>query len=492
MAGAKKKKKFLRLVLLLLVVAALVGVYFLIGGEDETIEENPNSSVQREDLSVALCNFATEDIVKVSFENPKFAATVVKQTDGSYVMEEEPEFPLNQTRATYLFANITAKAERMIAENAELSVYGLDKPSIRIVATDKSGAQFRLNIGDKIGTVSENGYYACIEGEDTVYVVSAALNVYYNLDKAAWIRQENLPTIDTTTIVGVEIESAEFSDLALFHTGAVGDGDGNPNTGNWRMEKPYPNVLSLSEANVTTQIANYSGFSFGNPVDYKKENFASYGLEEPVTRLTLTYEVSSDLTTDMLKKKIVLNIGNQNENGDYYVNLAGSPLVYLMTGANVRGLVAPDVESLVEKRFSLIYIYTISELEVTYGDTRHLYEMTHEDVTDESGTSTTKKSSFVVDGVKVSDESTSFNTFYTNFVKPTASWILPEDTKAEGEPVITLRYKRTDPAYGDLLMEYFPYDDSFYALRINGVMMYAVDKRDIATMIDGINAYVPD
>ena len=347
MAGAKKKKKTLRLVLLLLVVAARVGVYFLIGGEDETLEENPNSSAQKEDLSVELCTFATEDIVKVSFDNPKFEATVVKQADGSYVMEEEPEFPLNQTRATYLFANITAKAERMIAEDAELSVYGLDEPSIRIVATDKNGAQFRLNIGDKIGTVSENGYYACIEGEDPVYVVSAALNVYYNLDKAAWIRQETLPDIDTTTIVGVEIESTEFSNLALFHTGAVGDGDGNPNTGNWRMEKPYPNVLSLSEANVTTQISNYSGFSFGNPVDYKEENFASYGLEEPVTKLTLTYEVSSDLTTDMLKKKIVLNIGNQNEDGDYYVNLAGSPLVYLMTGANVRSLVAPDVESLV-------------------------------------------------------------------------------------------------------------------------------------------------
>lgn len=491
MAGAKKKKKSMRLILLLLVVAALVGVYFLVGGEDEPLEENPGNNVQKEDTSVALCTFAAEDIVKVSFENPKFAATVAKQEDGNYVMEEEPDFPLNQARATYLFSNITSKAEKKIAEDAELSVYGLDDPSIRIVATHKDGTKFSLNIGDKIGTVSENGYYACIDGEDTVYVVSAALNVYYNLDKASWIRTEELPSIDTTTVVGVEVESDEFTDLALFHTGAIGDGDGNPNTGNWRMEKPYSNVLSLSEANVTQLVSNYSGFSFGNAVDYKEENLATYGLENPVTKLTLTCEVSSELTTDLLKEKIVLNIGKQNEDGDYYVRLDKSPLVYIMTGANVKSLVAPDVDGLVEKRFSLIYIHTISELEITYGDKKHLYEMTHEDVTDENG-GTTKKSHFVVDGVKVSDESTSFNTFYTRFVKPTASYVLPADTKAEGDAVVTLRYKRTDPTYGNLLIEYFPYDDSFYAARINGVMMYAVDKRDIDNMLDGIDDYIPD
>ena len=492
MAAAKKKKKSLRLLLLVLVAAALIGVYFLIGGKEDELEENPGSTTQAADSSVEICPFDAADVVKVSFDNPKFSATLVRQEDGSFIMEEEPEFPLNQTRTEILFGNVVGKADSIVAEDADLSVYGLDDPAIRIVATDKNGSEYRLNVGDKLGTVSKNGYYACMEGQNTVYLVPASLYAYFNLEKSDWITSENLPEIDTTKIVGVEIASEEFGNLALFHTGAVGDGDGNPNTGNWRMEKPYTNVLGVTEARVTELIANYSGFSFNNPVDYKKENFALYGLEEPVTKLTLTYEESSDLTTDMLKKKVVLNIGNQLENGDYYVNLNGSDLVYTMTGANVKGLVDVDADEIVEKRFSLIYIYTIAELEVEFGDTKHLYEMTHEEVTDESGTSTTTKSTFVVDGVPVSEDSTSFNTFYTNFVKPSASYVLPEDTKAEGEPVLTLRYKRVDPAYGDLYIEYFPYDDSFYAARINGVMMYAVDMRDIETLMNGVTAYVPD
>ena len=124
------------------------------------------------------------------------------------------------------------------------------------------------------------------------------------------------------------------------------------------------------------------------------------------------------------------------------------------------------------------------------GDTKHLYEMTHKELVE--GDSSTRESTFVADGVPVNNESSEFNTFYTYFIKPQASFVLPADTKAEGEPVLTLRYKRTDPAYEDLFMEYFPYDDSFYAVRINDVMMYAVDKRDVDALMKGINEYVPD
>lgn len=492
MAAAKKKKKSLRLLVLVLIVAALIGVYFLIGGEEDTGDVEPGSNAaQTQVQAVAICPFEKDDIVKVAFAGPKFSGTVIK--DGEqYYLEEEPEFPLNQMMAGFVFSGVASKADRIVAEDAELSVYGLDEPLLRITATDKNGAEYKVHVGDKIGTISENGYYACLEGDDTVYLVPPALYIHFNRDKAELIASENLPELDTATITGIEVTGKEFPELAIFHTGAVGDGDGNPNSANWRMEKPYPNVLGLSEAAVTELLSNYSKFSFLDPIDYKAENFAQYGLESPVTTLKISYQASSELTTDMLTQHVVLNIGNQNEAGDYYVNLKGSSRVYTMLADKVKALVAPDTAEMVDKRFSLIYVNTLSELEVNIGDIHHLYEMEHKEVVDEASGTSSIKSSFVVDGVAVSAESTSFNTFYTNFVKPTASYVLPADTMVEGEPVITLRYKRTKKEYSDLFMEYFPYDNSYYAVRINGVVMYAVDKRDVDTMINGINAYVPD
>ena len=162
-----------------------------------------------------------------------------------------------------------------------------------------------------------------------------------------------------------------------------------------------------------------------------------------------------------------------------------------MKESNVEKLISVNADDLVEKRFALLYIYTVSELEVEMGDVRHLYELQHENVVDESGATINKSSTFFVDGVQVSEDAPSFNTFYTNFLNPKANHVIPEDTQVEGEPFLKLRYKRTEEKYEDFLMEYFLFDDSFYAVRINGVMMYAVDKRAVDTLMEEIQLYAP-
>ena len=87
MAAAKKKKKSLRLLLLVLVVAALIGVYFLISGEEAPLDENPGEVTQTADKSVVICPLAKENITKISFENQKKifeeGFTTKKETEGS-------------------------------------------------------------------------------------------------------------------------------------------------------------------------------------------------------------------------------------------------------------------------------------------------------------------------------------------------------------------------------------------------------------------------
>lgn len=492
MAAMKKKNKFLRLLILVLVVAALGATYFLIDGEEEDntdILPTPTTAVASKKL--VLCTLSQEDVVKVSFENDHFSAAVVKQEDGTYLFEEEPDFPIDQTKAGHVFNNLFKESE-LLLENADLSEYGLTEPALRITATDKNGTVFSLNVGAKVGTASENAYYACFDNETTVYCVPATLYVPYCREKAEWIRLEKLPDLTTENIVGVEITSNEFGNLALYHNGGIGDADANPNTANWRMEVPYSNLLGVSEEKVTETIERYTGISFSDPVDYRTENFARYGLDEPDTVVSVLYETDSAFSNEKLKQRLTLNIGDKTDDGYYYVNLAGSALTYTMMENSVKKLAQVDADTLVEKRFALIHIHSVSELEVEMGDEKHLYEMKHETVTDENGAETVQKSTFVVDGVELSEESTDFNSFYTNFLNPKANYVIPEDTVVEDEAFLKLRYKRTEPSYPNLVMEYFPLDESFYAVRINGVMMYAVDRRAVDTLMVEINAYVPE
>ncbi len=492
MAAAKKKKKSLRLLLLLLVVIALGAVYFLIdGSKGENLDTTPTPTVAAENSKLVLCTLTQEDVVKVSFENDHFSATVAKQEDGTYLFEEEPDFPIDQTKAGHVFNNLFKESE-LLLENADLSVYGLTEPALRITATDKNGDAFCLNVGNKVGTASENAYYACFDNETTVYCVPATLYVPYCRQKAEWIRLEKLPDLTTENIVGVEITSTEFDNLAVYHNGGIGDADANPNTANWRMEIPYSNLIGVSEENVTQMIERYTGISFSDPVDYQPENFALYGLEEPGTVVSVLYETDSAFSDEKLKQRLSLNIGDKTDDGYYYVNLAGSDLVYTMMENSVKKLTEVDADALVEKRFALIHIHSISELEVEMGDTKHLYELKHETVTDENGATSVDKTVAIVDGVTLGEEDSNFNTFYTNFLNPKANRVIPEDTAVEGEAFLKLRYKRTDASYPDYFMEYFPLDESFYAVRINGVMMYAVDQRAVDALMEEINLYLAD
>lgn len=492
MAAAKKKKKTLRLLLLLLVVAALGAVYFLMDtGADEGIDELPTPTADATQSNLVLCDLSAEDLVKVRFENDTFSATVIRKEDGTCYFEEEPDFPINQTKANHVFDNLYKECE-LLLESADLAEYGLTDPALRIIATDKNEKTFTLNVGSRVGTVSENKYYACFDNETTVYCVPATLFVPYSLEKTAWIRLETLPDLTTTNIVGIEITSEEFGNLALYHTGGIGDADANPNTANWRMEIPYSNLLGLSEEKVTETIERYTGTSFSDPVDYKTENFALYGLENPGTVISVLYETDSAFSDEKLKQRTTLNIGDKTDDGYYYVNLAGSSLVYTILESSVKKLAQVDADSLVEKRFALIHIHSVAELEVKMGDITHLYELEHEMVADDNGAETVQKSIITVDGKLLPEESTAFNSYYTNFLNPKANRVIPEDTAVEGEPFFTLCYKRTDASYPDLYMEYFPFDDSNYAIRINGVVMYAVDKRAVDSLMQTINEYVPE
>ena len=122
MAAAKKKKKSLRLILLLLVVIALGAVYFLIDdSEGEELEITPAPTMAAENSKLVLCTLSQEDVVKVSFENDHFSATVAKQEDGTYLFEEEPDFPIDQTKAGHVFNNLFKESE-LLLENADVAI----------------------------------------------------------------------------------------------------------------------------------------------------------------------------------------------------------------------------------------------------------------------------------------------------------------------------------------------------------------------------------
>lgn len=80
---------------------------------------------------------------------------------------------------------------------------------------------------------------------------------------------------------------------------------------------------------VTTALGAYSAYSLLSTIEYNCTDFAQYGLEEPVTTVTVRY--TEEESTEV--KSLVFEFGNINveENNYSYVRVNGSDYVYGMS-----------------------------------------------------------------------------------------------------------------------------------------------------------------
>ncbi len=498
MASSKRKKKNLfTLLILCLSIIVLVGAYYLVSNHNDkkAAEEEETSAAEdaASDTSADIFTLDSDSLVKVSFSNQDWQATIVKSDDDTYYLEGDESFPLDQDKAQYVFDYIDGSATKTVTEAPEnLADYGLADPQITATATDTDGGQYTIYIGDKTG--SGIGYYAKVEGSDTIYVVPATLYTYYVYDQQDLILTEETPAIDSTLISFLGITSPEYGNLALMYTDNPSTAYAGLAINNWLITEPFDFEAEGDTDNITEMLTNYESFTLKSAVDYKEENLADYGLENPETYLYIQYKEAvtddSDNTTynDL---SYTLYIGNTDEDGNYYVKQGDSSIVYLMAASNVETLLDVDAKSLVSTYINLINIKTLNQMQVSYEGASHTYEMLYETVTNDDGEEEVNDTGFIVDGVTLTDDS-AFRSMYQVIIGAQIAGFLPEDAVIGTDPILSITYDRTSDEYTNVTIEYLPYDESYDAVSINGVARYYIDARDVAEMIAAIDGYTPE
>ncbi len=498
MASSKRKKKNLfTLLILCLSILLLVGAYYLVSNHNDkkAAEEEETTAAEdaATDTSADIFTLDSDSVVKVSFTNQNWQAAIVKNEDGTFTLEGDESFPLDQEKAQYVFDYIDGSATKTVTETPEnLADYGLDDPQITATATDSNGAEYTIHIGDKTG--SGVGYYAQVEGSDTVYVVAATLYTYYVYEENDLITMEETPSIDTTLITFLGITSPEYGDLALMYTDTPSTAYAGLAINNWLITDPFDYEVEADTDAVTEMLANYESFTLKSAVDYKEENLAEYGLENPETYLYIKYQVAASSddaeTTTYNDMTYTLYFGNTDEDGNYYVRQGDSSIVYLMAASDVETLLGVDAKSLVNTYINLINIKTLDQMQIEYAGTSHTYEMLYETVTNDDGVDELSDTGFIVDGTTLTDDS-DFRSLYQVIIGAQIAGFLPEDAAIGTDPLLSITYDRNSEEYTDVTIDYLPYNDSYDAVSINGVARYYIDARDVTEMISAIDAYVP-
>ena len=145
---------------------------------------------------------------------------------------------------------------------------------------------------------------------------------------------------------------------------------------------------------ISTLTSTLSSLSYAGMEAYNCEDMAQYGLAEPAAAVRVHYteeqtaDDSEEETTVTVEKDLVLLIGSQNEEGNYYVTTEGSKEVHTMTESTVSSILDASASDYWSLSVSPVTVTEIRSMDVTYnGQTNTIVRNTSE-TTDEDGDTT--------------------------------------------------------------------------------------------------------
>lgn len=461
-----KKKKWLMPLLCLAVLLLLLSVYFVM--------KNQNSKPKAQDEQtdkVKVTDIESGDITSVEFEIEGENVSFTKNGD-SWTMDEDTELPLDGTKITSLvngFSSLTAG--RKLNHISDLKEYGLEEPQNYVTLTQKDGSVTTVNIGDKNSTTS-NTYVYLNDDKNTVFTVSKDLAALIPDKKMGLVKGEEFPTITGSNITDIDIEKGE-NKITL---------DLDSEEGKWYVTDGQTQRYSASSDSISTLESGITGLSFADLVDYKGENLEKYGLQKPsaviwveytettqskgnssdgedsdaASNSSVTSSESSEETT--VTKNMILNIGNKNEEGRYYVNLNGSNEVHTVSADSIDSILEKNAIDYWNMGITTITKDQITGLTVEYKNNKKEIEKISTENTDEEGNAKTE-TTYQCDGKEL--DTTKFDTFYNKMTNMEAQSKDPTLTSTEKpEMIITFHTEK-----GDKSITYSSYDENFYLIK---------------------------
>lgn len=357
-----------------------VGILIVLGGAYVGISQMKASAQKKEEEQKEYV-VKMDDVSVLSFYNGKDVLEFVKEGE-EWEYQTDPEFPLNQMIFSRILTGASSLEPVRILTDAEtLDVYGLEEPQYWVQVTGTDGTVKKVQIGD----LADTNYYACVEGEDTVYTIGSSLPSQLQSDLYDLIQLETIKSVSADQIVSVNVEKADGSGYFLkkeekeieketedakeeesFKTETI-ESDGN---------KAAEDESSQSESSETEEtelvvewyIQNQNGEGERRKLEasgtadvvidalsslyvsacenYKAEEeaFKEYGLEQPI-QITYTYETVSE-EGNTKEESMTLDVGNVDENGEYYfVNLPESKAINKVNAENLEKVIAKTPEN---------------------------------------------------------------------------------------------------------------------------------------------------
>ena len=365
----KSTKQLLGLVGALAVLGGAYGVIVLINKNSEE-KATEQSKAEKEANTFYLSQI--EEPVSISYTNSYGTFDFSYDTENeTWSYDGDEHFPVTQSYLTSISSDLkNFTADRKLEEvQDDLSVYGLDNPSLTLTAKGSDDTEVTILVGSVNSYNSD--YYAKVEGADDIYTISSSYISDISNDLSTLQAKESFPTITSTSVTNVQLvkngvtldmekevtqepateeqtselsseqntaedaskeDSTEESTIETATTAKTTESEGSSSEAELESGESEEETVEMvdvtrwvfSEDNKTqrvdenddihTLLVNMVGLTFNDCADYyaDEDEKASYGLTDNATILTLTYKSGDEETT------LKLTIGNTTDDDAYY------------------------------------------------------------------------------------------------------------------------------------------------------------------------------
>lgn len=370
----KKKKKLIVLLSALVVLILLTAAYFCL----KNYNKEQEAESETEDTSVAVTSIEETDITGLTYILDKEKLEFKKENDSWHYAQDE-NFPVDQDKMKTLLDNFKdIKAVRDLGQLENLEDYGLEEPQNTVTVTSNNGVETVFYIGNENETTGD--YYMYMNNPEHVYTVGSTFANAFNGKLYDLVVDSSFPSITSNSIIKAVIDQQD-NQLTLESS--------RDDSATWSVTDSKNQKKEADGTKSNQLLSNVTSLNFTDYIDYNCKDLEQYGLKDPSAVITLDYTVTSEVPvetdstetdaenvseeaepetadaetvsevtesetadtqnatadgqseeseseTESTKlvteeKQIVLQIGNQTEDGDYYVKTSDNNEVHTMS-----------------------------------------------------------------------------------------------------------------------------------------------------------------
>lgn len=462
----KKKSKWNRMIYLAVIFALLLLLYLFLKNRNEKAEEAESSGMD-------VIQMDASSIVNFSFKIGDNFAEFSKDGD-EWKNQEDSEFPVDQEAVETLLNDLLSfTAKRKLEAVDGLSEYGLEDPSNTIRLTDESGTETEILVGSR--NQSTGDYYVSLaEAPNTVYVTASDLSSILPGSVMELAESEAYPAVSSSDIVEIQVKKEQGSYTLAYEEEEA----------NWSVTGEDGISYSAEYQQVSSLASTLSGMVYSGLMDYNAEDLSVYGLDQPAAEIYIRYKEEieeEEEEPETVEKNFTLYVGNQDENGNYYVRMEGSGQVHRVSSESLSSALENNSVNYWSSEIGYISMNNLKRVEVSYGGEIRTIERHSEEQEQEDG-STETEVTYTSGGTLLDEDKTED---FLNSASGISAQSKDPSLSASEAAEITITVETESETF---TVSYTPYDENFYLASDKEGRPGLVNKNSVSELIEAYQA----